>query len=114
MIILLKKVAFHVTFENNILLIVYFLVLPAAVITNPIFSPKRPQYLNYGALGTIIGHELSHGFGIMDSVKYEYGRKEINWSNTTFNDFFQAAECLLSDCNETGDENYVNVSFGLR
>lgn len=89
----------------------FFLVLPAAALSNPIFSQFRPQYLNYGALGVIIGHELVHGFGIMDSVKYEYGKEEINWSNSTFNDFFEATECLLSDCNETGDEKYFNVSI---
>lgn len=91
------------------LFVYFFQVLPAAALTKPIFSRHRPQYLNYGALGVIIGHELVHGFGIMDSVKYGNGEEDINWSNSTFHDFFEATECLLSDCNQTGDENDLNV-----
>lgn len=45
----------------------------------------------------------------MDSVKYENGEEEINWTNNTFHDFFEATECLLSDCNQAGDELYLNV-----
>lgn len=42
--------------------------LPAGSLIGNVFSPDRPSYMNYGALGTIIGHELNHGF---DSIVSE-------------------------------------------
>lgn len=40
----------------------FFLVLPAALLQNPVFQPDAPKYLNYGLLGSIIGHEITHSF----------------------------------------------------
>lgn len=37
-------------------------MVPAAVLQNPIFYPKRPRYLNYGLLGGVIGRELMRAF----------------------------------------------------
>lgn len=34
--------------------------MPAPVLQLPILDLKWPQYLNYGTLGTMIGHELAH------------------------------------------------------
>ncbi|XP_051175091.1 neprilysin-like [Leptopilina boulardi] len=38
------------------------LVIPAADFLPPFYSPNRPETVNYGFLGSIIGHEVSHGF----------------------------------------------------
>lgn len=37
-------------------------MLPAAILQNPIFHIKKPKYLNYGLLGTMIGRELIRAF----------------------------------------------------
>ena len=39
-----------------------FYVISAAIVQGNFFNSKRPMYLNYGALGAIIGHEFTHGF----------------------------------------------------
>ena len=38
------------------------IVFPAGILQAPIFDPKADPAINYGAIGAVIGHELTHGF----------------------------------------------------
>jgi len=38
------------------------IVVPAAILRPPFFDPAADDALNYGAIGAVIGHEISHGF----------------------------------------------------
>jgi predicted metalloendopeptidase len=38
------------------------IVFPAAILQPPFFNPKADDAVNYGGIGTVIGHEISHGF----------------------------------------------------
>jgi predicted metalloendopeptidase len=38
------------------------IVFSAAILQPPIFNPKADDAVNYGAIGAVIGHEISHGF----------------------------------------------------
>jgi putative endopeptidase len=38
------------------------IVFPAAILQPPFFNPKADEAVNYGAIGAVIGHEISHGF----------------------------------------------------
>jgi putative endopeptidase len=37
-------------------------VFPAAILQPPFFNPKADPAVNYGAIGGVIGHEMTHGF----------------------------------------------------
>ena len=37
-------------------------VFPAAILQAPFFNPNADEAVNYGAIGAVIGHEMSHGF----------------------------------------------------
>jgi putative endopeptidase len=46
------------------------IVFPAAILQAPFFDPKADDAVNYGAIGMVIGHEISHGFDDQGS-KYD-------------------------------------------
>jgi putative endopeptidase len=46
------------------------IVFPAAILQAPFFDPQADDAVNYGAIGAVIGHEISHGFDDQGS-KYD-------------------------------------------
>ncbi|HWY62337.1 MAG TPA: M13 family metallopeptidase [Rhizomicrobium sp.] len=46
------------------------IVFPAAILQPPFFDPKADDAVNYGGIGAVIGHEISHGFDDQGS-KYD-------------------------------------------
>ncbi|CAL8113996.1 unnamed protein product [Orchesella dallaii] len=58
--------------------------IPLGVINKPFFDRQRPLSLNYGSLGTIIGHEITHGFTIP------------GWTEESNGEFSAIGECLIN------------------
>jgi endothelin-converting enzyme/putative endopeptidase len=51
---------------------------PAAILQPPFFDPKAPAASNYGAIGTIIGHEISHTFD-SEGAAFDAKGQVRNW-----------------------------------
>jgi len=54
------------------------IVLPAALLSPPVFYHNGDPAMNYGALGAIVGHEHTHGFD-NTSRKYDYMGNVVDW-----------------------------------
>jgi putative endopeptidase len=54
------------------------IVFPAAILQPPFFDPNADPALNYGGIGAVIGHELSHHFDDQ-GAKYDLTGKLIDW-----------------------------------
>jgi putative endopeptidase len=54
------------------------IVFPAAILQPPFFDPNADDAINYGGIGAVIGHEISHGFDDQGS-KYDAKGVLQNW-----------------------------------
>ncbi len=69
---------------------------PAAILQPPFFDPDRPAAVNYGAIGSIIGHEISHTFDEEGSAFDSRGRVR-NWWTSEDKAHFEAAAVKLEN-----------------
>jgi putative endopeptidase len=56
------------------------IVFPAAILQPPFFDPHADPAVNYGGIGTVIGHELSHHFDDQGSKYDSHGRLTDWWT----------------------------------
>jgi len=68
---------------------------PAAILQPPFFDPQAPDAANYGAIGTVIGHEISHTFDNEGSAFDSQGRVR-NWWTAADLAHFEAATARLA------------------
>jgi putative endopeptidase len=65
------------------------IVFPAAILQPPFFDPHADDAVNYGGIGMVIGHEVSHGFDDQGS-KYDGNGVLRNWWSAADRDKFNA------------------------
>ncbi|MGB9107246.1 MAG: M13 family metallopeptidase, partial [Telluria sp.] len=69
---------------------------PAAILQPPFFDPKASDAVNYGAIGAIIGHEISHSFDDQGSQFDAQGRLRDWWTKEDMEHFKQASGKLVA------------------
>ncbi|HZP21876.1 MAG TPA: M13 family metallopeptidase [Terriglobales bacterium] len=69
---------------------------PAAILQPPFFDPKAPAAANYGAIGSVIGHEISHTFDTEGSAFDSKGRVRNWWTDADLK-HFEAATAKLAE-----------------
>ena len=72
------------------------IVFPAAILQPPFFDPNADDAVNYGGIGAVIGHEISHGFDDQGS-KYDAKGVLQNWWTTEDRKNFDARTATLSN-----------------
>ncbi len=69
---------------------------PAAILEPPFFDPAADAAANYGAIGAIIGHEISHGFDNLGAEFDAQGRLHNWWTPEDAAHFKAAADRLVA------------------
>ena len=69
---------------------------PAAILQPPFFDPRAPAAANYGAIGSVIGHEISHTFDTEGSAFDSKGRVRNWWTDADLAHFNAATARLAA------------------
>ncbi|HEX3234064.1 MAG TPA: M13 family metallopeptidase [Gemmatimonadales bacterium] len=72
---------------------------PAAILQPPFFDPKRPLVMDYGAIGSVIGHEVSHSFDNQGALFDAAGRLHNWWTPEDFKHFESSSAQLVAQYN---------------
>lgn len=83
---------------------------PAAILEPPFFDPQAPAAVNYGAIGSVIGHEISHTFDTEGSAFDSKGRVRNWWTPGDLAHFEAAAEKLAAQFDTYKPFPDVNVN----
>lgn len=70
--------------------------MPAGILQPPFFDPHAPAAVNYGAIGFIIGHELTHGFDDEGAQFDGKGNLKNWWSAEDLSKFNMATQCIVN------------------
>ena len=102
---------------------------PAAILQPPFFDPNVDEAVNYGGIGGVIGHEMSHGFDDQGSQFDKYGNQHDWWTaadkknfdarTKVLADYFSTVEALpgkkingrLTLGENIGDNGGLNIAF---
>ena len=75
-------------------------VFPAAILQPPFFDPDADPAINYGGIGAVIGHEISHHFDDQGSKYDEDGRLSDWWTPEDVAAFDKATKALVAQYDE--------------
>ncbi|CAI5710330.1 unnamed protein product [Peronospora destructor] len=98
------------------------IVFPAGILQTPFFAFERHPARNFGSIGFIIGHEITHGFDASGRYYANDGNLRNWWSNDTAQKFSQRADCLIkqydsfavtSDADQDKVLGHVNGNYTL-
>ena len=70
------------------------IVFPAGILVPPAFDVKASDAMNYGAIGVVIGHEISHGFDDEGSQYDEFGALKNWWTADDLKKFQDRGACV--------------------
>jgi len=75
------------------------IVFPAGILQPPFYNPNADDAVNYGGIGAVIGHEISHGFDDQGSKFDGQGNLHEWWTPEDRKDFTERGDCVVSQFN---------------
>uniref|UniRef100_A0A8C8IRR7 Endothelin-converting enzyme 1 n=1 Tax=Oncorhynchus tshawytscha TaxID=74940 RepID=A0A8C8IRR7_ONCTS len=79
------------------------MVLPAGILQAPFYSRSWPKALNFGGIGVVMGHELTHAFDDQGREYDKDGNLRSWWKNSSVEAFKKQTQCMV--------EQYSNYSI---
>jgi len=79
------------------------MVFPAGILQPPLYHPEYPAGFNYGAIGMIIGHEITHGFDDQGRHMGADGNMKQWWEDITVSNFASRTQCM--------EQQYSNLRY---
>jgi putative endopeptidase len=71
------------------------IVFPAGILLPPMFDVNASDAVNYGGIGPVIGHEISHGFDDQGAQYDATGELKNWWTPTDYKEFQGRGKCVI-------------------
>jgi putative endopeptidase len=84
------------------------IIFPAGILQSPLFDPTADDAINYGGMGAIIGHELTHGFDDQGRQFDAKGNLSDWWTEADREAFKVRAKCIIDQFNGFEVEKGLN------
>ncbi|XP_072111338.1 endothelin-converting enzyme 2-like isoform X2 [Mobula birostris] len=85
--------AYYVPTKNEI-------VFPAGILQAPFYARNNPKSLNFGGIGMVMGHELTHAFDDQGREHDKDGNLRPWWQNSSLETFKNKTECMIHEYNQ--------------
>jgi putative endopeptidase len=88
-------------------------VMPAGILQYPFYDPKLPDWVNLGAVGAVVGHELGHGVDDQGS-KYDEKGKVRQWmTEKDLVNFRKRGESLIAQFQAAGHDGKLTLGENI-
>lgn len=89
------------------------IVFPAGILQPPFFNPAADDAINYGAIGAVIGHEITHGFDDQGAKFDLEGNLKDWWTPADLKNFESRSECVVNQFSAFEVEPGLNMTGKL-
>ncbi|HEX5706000.1 MAG TPA: M13 family metallopeptidase, partial [Pyrinomonadaceae bacterium] len=89
------------------------IAFPAGILQAPFFNPEADDAINYGAIGAVIGHEITHGFDDSGSRFDAEGNLRNWWTAEDKTKFETRADCIINQFSGYEVEKGLNMQGKL-
>lgn len=72
-------------------------MFPAGILQPPFYHKDFPKALNYGGIGVVIGHEITHGFDDKGRLFDKEGNLLKWWNEESIQKFHERTQCLIGE-----------------
>ncbi|HWF36936.1 MAG TPA: M13 family metallopeptidase [Candidatus Acidoferrales bacterium] len=71
------------------------IVFPAGILEPPFFDPNGDPAINYGGIGAVMGHEMTHGFDDQGARFDAEGNLKNWWTDQDLKNFKERGDCIV-------------------
>jgi putative endopeptidase len=89
------------------------ITFPAGILQPPFYDPAADDAYNYGGIGTVIGHEMTHGFDDSGAKFDAQGNLRNWWTAEDLKKFQESAACIANQYGQWNVEEGLNLQGKL-
>ena len=89
------------------------ITFPAGILQPPFYDPNADDAYNYGGIGTVIGHEMTHGFDDEGAKFDPVGNLRNWWTAEDLKNFEARAKCVSNEYSEFNVAQNININGRL-